>query len=122
MKGKIFFIASVLVLLTFLTITTGARMATAATAGELNSAAISALEQLKAKSPAARDLSQRAVAILVFPGIYKVGFVVRGWVGEGVLLVNGRPEGYTGPPGKSMVFRSGTEVRLRADVHDEESP
>jgi lipid-binding SYLF domain-containing protein len=68
--------------------------ARAASAAELNRNAKSALAKLYAKSPAAKALGEKAMGILVFPGIVKGGFIVGGQYGEGVLFQGGKPTGY----------------------------
>jgi lipid-binding SYLF domain-containing protein len=76
---------------------------------ELDENAVSALENLTSKVPAARDLADRAVAILVFPGVYKAGFVVGAQRGEGVLLKNGRPQGHYKTGGASYGLQAGAQ-------------
>jgi len=84
-------LASCLVLGTTLPI---AASADAATAGELNADGKAALNRLYAQSSKANQLRGRAYAILVFPKIVKVGLVVGGQGGEGVLFIHGKPAGY----------------------------
>ena len=66
----------------------------AASAEELNTDGKAALDRLLASSDRARRISGDAKAILVFPRIVKAGFLVGGQSGEGVLFVNGQPQGY----------------------------
>ena len=66
----------------------------AASAAEINRDVKIALEKLYAKSPAARTLGEKAIGILVFPGIVKGGFMVGGQHGEGALLKGGKTAGY----------------------------
>lgn len=68
--------------------------ARAATAAEINRDVKSALENLYAKSSAAKTLGEKAKGILVFPGIVKGGFMVGGQHGEGALLKGGKTAGY----------------------------
>jgi lipid-binding SYLF domain-containing protein len=82
---------SVLAGSTGLTSTVGSA-ATSAT--EISDAARQSLALLYQKQPKARELSTRAVAILVFPKIYKGGLIIGGQSGDGVLLLHGRPEAY----------------------------
>jgi lipid-binding SYLF domain-containing protein len=49
-----------------------------------------ALDRLYSTNPKARELGQKARAILVFPRIVKAGLVVGGQGGEGALFENGR--------------------------------
>jgi lipid-binding SYLF domain-containing protein len=65
-----------------------------ATAAEINRDVMSALEKLYAKSSSAKTLSEKAIGILVFPGIVKGGFLVGGQHGEGALLKGGEIAGY----------------------------
>ena len=66
----------------------------AASAAEINRQAHSALQDLYAKSPAARRLGEEAKAILIFPGIVKAGFIVGAQQGDGALISHGRTIGY----------------------------
>lgn len=68
--------------------------ASAATAAELNADGKAALNRLYAQSTRATRYGRDARAILVFPKIVKVGLVVGGQGGEGVLFVKGKPAGY----------------------------
>lgn len=68
--------------------------AEAASASEITRGAHQALSLLYQKQPKARELSKRAVAILVFPKIFKGGVIIGGQSGDGVLLVRGKPEAY----------------------------
>jgi lipid-binding SYLF domain-containing protein len=68
--------------------------ASAATAAELNADGKAALNRLYGQSSKARGFGKSAYAILVFPKIVKVGLVIGGQGGEGVLFVHGKPAGY----------------------------
>jgi lipid-binding SYLF domain-containing protein len=72
----------------------GPNPARAASAAELDRDAKTALENLYAKSSAAKALGKKAKGILVFPGIAKAGFIVGGQYGEGALLKGGKAAGY----------------------------
>lgn len=87
----------------------GDRPAAAATAAELDREAIAALDNLATREPAAKDLAKQAVAILVFPGVYKAGFMVGAQRGEGVLLRKGRPAGYYRTTGASYGIQAGAQ-------------
>ena len=71
-----------------------AAWASGASANDLNLAGDEALRRLYDQSGKARELGQRARAILIFPSIKKAGFMVGGQGGNGVLLQRGRPIGY----------------------------
>jgi lipid-binding SYLF domain-containing protein len=49
-----------------------------------------ALNELYASEPAAKMISERAAAILVFPNVVKAGFIAGGHSGEGALLRDGK--------------------------------
>jgi lipid-binding SYLF domain-containing protein len=66
----------------------------AASTAEINRDVKIALENLYAKSPAAKALGEKAKGILVFPGIVKGGFMVGGQFGEGAVLKGGKTAGY----------------------------
>ena len=53
-----------------------------------------ALQLLRSTHPAAKRHIERAAAILVFPKVYKLGFVICGEYGKGVLFEHGRTAGY----------------------------
>ncbi|MEI6081580.1 MAG: lipid-binding SYLF domain-containing protein [Verrucomicrobiota bacterium] len=69
--------------------------ANAASALQLQSDSQAALERLYSDNPKARDLGQKAYAILIFPTVVKFGVVmVGGQRGDGVLWENGQVAGY----------------------------
>ena len=70
------------------------KSAEAASAGEINRSANSALASLYAKTPSAKVLGEKAQGILVFPSITKGGFMVGGQFGEGALIQGGKITGY----------------------------
>ena len=49
-----------------------------------------ALQQLYTSEPVAKMISEKALAVLVFPSIVKAGFIVGGQYGEGILLEKGK--------------------------------
>jgi lipid-binding SYLF domain-containing protein len=84
--------------------------ARAATAAEITRDAKSALEKLYEKSPAARNLGEKAKGILVFPGIIKGGFMVGGQYGEGALLKGGKSAGYYNTVSASYGLQAGIQT------------
>jgi lipid-binding SYLF domain-containing protein len=68
-----------------------------------------ALKSLIAQDPVARDLSQRAVAVLVFPDVKKAGLIVGGQFGEGVLWRGGKAAAYYNTGGASYGFQAGVQ-------------
>ena len=79
------------------------------TASEIDSGVNVALEQLYASSSEAKDLSEKSVAILVFPKITKGGLMVGGQFGEGAMRENGSTTGYYGIAGASYGFQAGVQ-------------
>jgi lipid-binding SYLF domain-containing protein len=71
-----------------------ANQASAASAADIDQKSQSALQKLYAKSDKAKTLSEKAVAILVFPDIKKAGLIVGGQYGEGELIRDGKVVGY----------------------------
>ena len=63
--------------------------ATASLSGESRAA----LRQLIAQNPAASKVSQKALAVLVFPKVVKAGFIVGGQGGDGTLFIRGKAAG-----------------------------
>ena len=68
--------------------------ATAASAEETNAAADAAIARLKASEPVTEAMLESAKGILIFPEIIKAGLIVGAAGGEGVLRVDGKPDGY----------------------------
>lgn len=68
--------------------------AQAAKASAIAADARAALASLYAQQPKAAELGKRAKAILVFPAIYKAGFMLGGQTGDGALLQDGKVIAY----------------------------
>lgn len=69
-----------------------------------------ALENLYAKSAAAKLLGPKAKGILVFPNIVKAGFLFGGQIGNGILLKNGKVAGYYNTVAASYGLQAGLQV------------
>ena len=76
---------------------------------ELDQAAAAALRRLLAGNEAARVLNQKALAVLVFPKIVKVGFLLGGAYGEGALRQDGRTTGYYNSAAASYGLQAGVQ-------------
>jgi lipid-binding SYLF domain-containing protein len=76
---------------------------------QLDRAAAAALQRLSAGNTAARLLNEKAVAVLVFPKIVKVGFVLGGAYGEGALRQGGRTIGYYNSAAGSYGLQAGAQ-------------
>ena len=83
--------------------------AVAATAEEIDHDAAAALQTLYDTEPKAKELGAIAKGILVFPKIYKAGFVGGAQFGEGALLVNGKTIGYYNSVAGSYGLQAGVQ-------------
>ena len=68
--------------------------AKAMTAAEIDLGVQETLAKLYAHSETAKDFGAVSKGILVFPDVYKAGFLVGGSFGDGALLKNGKTAGY----------------------------
>jgi|SRR5580693_9344355 lipid-binding SYLF domain-containing protein len=69
-----------------------------------------ALASLLANEPKARLFSKSAVAVMVFPHIYKAGFVVGAQTGDGVLFEHGRATRYYNISAASFGLQAGGQA------------
>jgi lipid-binding SYLF domain-containing protein len=84
-------------------------LAVAETPADLNHASAQALQTLCSTDPAAADLAQHALAVLIFPNIVKAGLVFGGAYGEGELLEGSRVDGYYNSVTGSWGFQAGAQ-------------
>jgi lipid-binding SYLF domain-containing protein len=91
----------------FLSVTAG--FAAPKTDPEADRAAAAALRHLITGNPAARQLNETAVAVLVFPKIVKVGFLLGGAYGEGALLQGNKTLGYYNSAAASYGLQAGVQ-------------
>jgi len=81
-----------------------------ATQAEINQNAATALQELYRSMPFAKTLVPKAKAILVFPYVYKAGFIVGGQSGNGVALSPaGVPLGYFNISAASYGLQAGAQ-------------
>jgi len=88
---------------------TGPNPAAAASAAEIDRDAQKALENLYAKSPSAKAMGEKAIGILVFPGIVKGGFIVGGQYGEGALIKDAKTVAYYNTIAASYGLQAGLQ-------------
>ena len=69
-----------------------------------------ALQSLYAGSPGAKALSEKAKAILVFPSVLKMGFIVGGQGGDGALIEKGQTVGYYNTAAGSVGLQAGAQT------------
>ena len=85
-------------------------MALAASAREIDRDARAALADLYRRTPGAKALADKAVAILVFPNIVKGGFIIAGQFGDGALRKNGKSVAYYRSLAASYGFQAGVQA------------
>ncbi len=83
--------------------------ANAASAEAIDRDAQKALGALYAKSPSAKTMGEKALGILVFPGIVKGGFIVGGQYGEGALIKGGKTVAYYNTVAASYGLQAGLQ-------------
>jgi lipid-binding SYLF domain-containing protein len=88
--------------------------AKAASAVEIDAEVNAALVRFYEEVPTAKDLTEKAKGILIFPNVVKAGFGVGGEYGEGALRVGGRSVGYYNTAAASIGLQLG--VQSRAEV------
>ena len=81
-----------------------------ATQAEINQSAATALQELYRSMPFSKTLVPKAKAILVFPSVYKAGFIIGGQSGNGVALSPaGTPLGYFNISAASYGLQAGAQ-------------
>jgi len=83
----------------------------AAERGKLDRSVAAAVENLANKVPASGELIAKASGILVFPQVYKAGFVFGGAVGKGALQIHGQTVQYYRTTAVSWGFQLGAQAR-----------
>lgn len=81
----------------------------AADRGNLEREATAVMSKLYQKYPEARKLEQKAVAVLVFPEVYKAGLMVGAETGDGVMRIKGKTVGYYNTSGVSYGLQAGAQ-------------
>jgi lipid-binding SYLF domain-containing protein len=88
----------------------GSAAAYAASANQLIRDSDTALASLYAQQPKAKALANKSTAILVFPRIYKAGFIVGATTGDGVLFEAGLPTNYYNTSSASFGLQAGVQA------------
>ncbi len=86
-------------------------MALADSKSHIDTKSVEALERLREHAPGAGPLLDKAVGILVFPDVVKMGFGVGGQYGEGSLLIDGEPVAYYATAGASFGLQLGAQYK-----------
>ena len=88
---------------------TGVDASRSASAREISSSARSALNKLYAANPSAKTVGQKAKGILVFPSIFKAGFIVGGQGGDGAMFKGRKTVGYYRSAAASYGLQAGAQ-------------
>ena len=88
----------------------GIGAAYAASAHKIDQDASRALQTLYAAQPKARNLGNKAKAILVFPKIIKAGLLIGGQSGDGALRMGGKTVGYYNLSAASFGLQAGGQT------------
>ena len=86
-----------------------ARVAVAASAGEIDTKVNGTLDVFKAEVPGGAEFLGKAKGVLTFPTITKAGLVVGGEFGEGALRIDGKTVDYYNIASASFGFQIGAE-------------
>ena len=86
-----------------------ARVAQAASAGEIDTRVNGTLEEFKKVVPGGAEFLGKANGALVFPTITKAGLVIGGEFGEGALRIGGKTEDYYNIASASFGFQIGAQ-------------
>jgi lipid-binding SYLF domain-containing protein len=81
----------------------------AASRAEIDKEVSAALKHLYATNPAAKTLGAKAKAVLVFPSVWKAGFIVGGQGGNGALRKGGKTVGYYNVAAASYGLQAGAQ-------------
>jgi len=94
------------------TVLTGAvaTRAHAASAAKINQEVNAALKHLYASNPTAKLIGENAKAVLVFPSIWKAGFIIGGQGGNGALRKGGKSIGYYNTAAASYGLQAGAQA------------
>ncbi len=101
-------IATIILLLA---ITISTQSVSAATGAEIDASANAALENFYSKVKDGRDLVDSAKGVLVFPNVYKAGFVFGAEYGEGALRVKGATVDYYSTTTGSFGWQLGAQKK-----------
>jgi lipid-binding SYLF domain-containing protein len=83
----------------------------AASGPEIDASVHATLEQFFHEIWSARDLANKAVALLIFPTVVKAGFGIGAEYGEGALHIRGHTAGYYNIVSGSIGFQFGAQAR-----------
>ncbi len=104
-------IRSILILLAFTVSLHNIPTADAASKAEINAKVSATMTTFYSTIKSGQELANKAVAILVFPEVFKAGFVAGGEYGEGAMLEGGKTTAYYSTVAASIGFQLGAQVK-----------
>ena len=104
------FRATILAMVAIAVLGLAVKPAHAASAAKIDKEVNAALKKLYAANPTAKVLGEKAKAILVFPSIWKAGFIVGGQGGNGALRKEGKSIGYYNSVAASYGLQAGVQA------------
>jgi len=85
--------------------------ANAASTTEINAKVKATLTTFYAQVASGRELANKSSAMLVFPEVFKAGFLVGGEYGEGAMLEHGKTTGYYSTVSASVGLQLGAQIK-----------
>lgn len=85
--------------------------ADAASKTEINAKVKATMTTFYSQVKSGKELANKAVAILVFPDVFKAGIGIGGEYGEGAMLEGGKTTGYYSTAAASIGFQLGAQVK-----------
>ncbi|ATX80606.1 Lipid-binding SYLF domain-containing protein [Mariprofundus aestuarium] len=85
--------------------------ASAASKQEINAKVTSTMTTFYSQVKSGKELANKAVAILVFPEVFKAGIGIGGEYGEGAMLEGGKTTGYYNTAAASIGFQLGAQMK-----------
>jgi lipid-binding SYLF domain-containing protein len=83
----------------------------AATGGEIDASVDATLQRFYSEVKNGRDVIKDAKGVLVFPNVYKAGFLIGGQYGQGALRINGKTVDYYSTTAGSFGFQFGAQKK-----------
>ncbi len=99
----------------------GPKRAHSATAKEIDVSVDVALEKFRKEVKGANEFLRVAKGVLVFPKVFKAGFVIGGEYGEGALRIGGKTVEYYSLAGGSVGFQFGAQTKTIIIIFMEKS-
>jgi len=104
-------VRSILILLTVAVSIYTIPPAEAASKTEINAKVNTTMSSFYTQVKSGKELANKAIAILVFPEVFKAGFGIGGEYGEGAMLERGKTTGYYSTAAASIGFQIGAQMK-----------